>query len=140
MADHVNMMRTPKATREYIERIASTVWDDGVKAGRSATDPGWYIVYMQGFLAELERAAYILIDQMQVADHVNMMRTPKATREYIERIASTVWDDGVKAGRSATDPGWYIVYMQGFLAELERAAYILIDQMQASNDGEENGV
>ena len=33
MADHVSMMRTPKAAREYIERIASTVWDDGVKAG-----------------------------------------------------------------------------------------------------------
>lgn len=72
-----------------------------------------------------------------MADHVSMMRTPKATREYIERIAATVWDDGVKAGRSATDPEWYIVYMQGFLAELERAAYILADQMQASNDGEE---
>lgn len=75
-----------------------------------------------------------------MADSVSMMRTPKATREYIDRIASTVWDDGVKAGRSATDPEWYIVYMQGFLAELERAAYILIDQMQASNDGKEDGV
>ena len=29
MADHVSMMRTPKATREYIEHIAATVWDDG---------------------------------------------------------------------------------------------------------------
>lgn len=26
MADHVSMMRTPKATREYIEDIAATVW------------------------------------------------------------------------------------------------------------------
>lgn len=75
-----------------------------------------------------------------MADSVSMMRTPKATREYIDRIASTVWDDGVKAGRSATDPEWYIVYMQGFLAELERAAYILVDQMRISNDGKEDGV
>ena len=75
-----------------------------------------------------------------MSDHVSMMRTPKATRQYIEGIAATVWDDGVKVGRSATDPEWYIVYMQGFLAELERAAYILIDQMQASNDGEEDSV
>lgn len=75
-----------------------------------------------------------------MADHVSMMRTPKATRQYIEHIAATVWDDGVKAGRSATDTEWYIVYMQGFLAELERAAYILIDQMQASNDGKEDSV
>ena len=76
---------------------------------------------------------------MKMADHVSMMRTPKATRQYIERIAATVWDDGVKAGRSATDPEWYIVYMQGFLAELEREAYELIDQMQAANDGKEDG-
>ena len=77
---------------------------------------------------------------MKTADHMGMMRTPKATREYIERIAKTVWDDGVKAGRSATDQEWYIVYMQGFLAELERAAYILADQMRISNDGKEDGV
>lgn len=75
-----------------------------------------------------------------MADSVSMMRTPKATREYIDRIASTVWDDGVKAGRSAINPEWYIVYMQGFLAELERAAYILVDQMRISNDGKEDGV
>lgn len=47
MADSVSMMRTPKATREYIDRIASTVWDDGVKAGRSATDPG--MVFCRSF-------------------------------------------------------------------------------------------
>lgn len=65
MADHVSMMRTPRATREYIEDIAATVWSDGVKAGRSAINPEWYIVYMQGFLAELERAAYELIDRIE---------------------------------------------------------------------------
>ena len=38
-----------------------------------------------------------------------------------------------------TDPEWYIVYMQGFLSELERAAYVLADQMQVANDiGEED--
>lgn len=65
MADHVSMMRTPKATREYIEHIAATVWDDGVKAGRSATDPEWYVWYMEGFLSELRRAAYELIDRIE---------------------------------------------------------------------------
>lgn len=75
-----------------------------------------------------------------MADHVSMMRTPKATREYIEDIAATVWDDGVKAGRSATDPEWYIVYMQGFLAELERAAYELIDRIEDEQKEERNGV
>lgn len=74
-----------------------------------------------------------------MADHVSMMRTPRATREYIEDIAATVWNDGVKAGRSAINPEWYIVYMQGLLAELERAAYILVDQMRISNDGKEDG-
>ena len=74
-----------------------------------------------------------------MADHVSMMRRPRATREYIEDIAATVWNDGVKAGRSAINPEWYIVYMQGFLAELERAAYILADQMRISNDGKEDG-
>ena len=67
---------------------------------------------------------------MKMADHVSMMRTPSATREYIEDIAATVWSDGVKAGRSAINPEWYIVYMQGFLAELERAAYELIDRIE----------
>lgn len=75
-----------------------------------------------------------------MADHVSMMRTPKATRQYIEGIAATVWSDGVKAGRSATDTEWYVWYMEGFLSELRHAAYILIDQMQAANDGEEDGV
>ena len=65
MADHVSMMRTPKATREYIEHIAATVWDDGVKAGRSAIDPEWYAWYMEGFLSELRRAAYALIDRIK---------------------------------------------------------------------------
>lgn len=65
MADHVSMMRTLKATREYIERIAATVWDDGVKAGRSATDTEWYVWYMEGFLSELRRAAYELIDRIE---------------------------------------------------------------------------
>ena len=77
---------------------------------------------------------------MKMADHVSMTRTPKATREHIERIAATVWDDGVKAGRSATNPGWYIVYMQGFLAELERAAYELIDRIEDEQKEERNGV
>ena len=75
-----------------------------------------------------------------MADHVSMMRTPMATRQYIEGIAATVWDDGVKAGRSATDPEWYIVYMQGFLAELERAAYELIDRIEDEQKEERNGV
>lgn len=65
MADHMGMMRTPKATREYIERIAATVWEDGVKARRSATDQEWYIWYMEGFLSELRRAAYELIDRTE---------------------------------------------------------------------------
>lgn len=75
-----------------------------------------------------------------MADHMGMMRTPKATREYIERIAATVWEDGVRAGRSATNPEWYIVYMQGFLAELERAAYELIDRIEDEQKEERNGV
>ena len=75
-----------------------------------------------------------------MADHVSMMRTPKATRQYIEHIAATVWDDGVKAGRSAINPEWYIVYMQGFLAELERAAYELIDRIEDEQKEERNGV
>lgn len=74
---------------------------------------------------------------MKVADHVSMMRTPKATREYIERIASTVWDDGVKAGRSATDPEWYVWYMEGFLSELRRAAYELVDRIEDEQKEEE---
>lgn len=75
-----------------------------------------------------------------MADHVSMMRTPRATREYIEDIAATVWSDGVKAGRSAINPEWYIVYMQGFLAELERAAYELIDRIEDEQKEERNGV
>lgn len=75
-----------------------------------------------------------------MADHVSMMRTPRATREYIEDIAATVWSDGVKAGRSAINPEWYIVYMQGFLAELERAAYELIDRIEDEQREERNGV
>lgn len=65
MSDNVSMMRTPKATRQYIEGIVATVWDDGVKAGRSATDPEWYVWYMEGFLSELRRAAYELIDRVE---------------------------------------------------------------------------
>ena len=75
-----------------------------------------------------------------MADHMGMMRTPKATREYIEHIAATVWEDDVRAGRSATNPEWYIVYMQGFLAELERAAYELIDRIEDEQKEERNGV
>lgn len=77
---------------------------------------------------------------MKMADHVSMMRTPKATREYIERIAKTVWNDGVKAGRSATDPEWYVRYMEGFLSELRRAAYELIDRTEDEQKEERNGV
>lgn len=75
-----------------------------------------------------------------MADHVSMMRTPKATRQYIERIAATVWDDGVKAGRSATDAEWYVWYMEGFLSELRRAAYELIDRTEDGQKEERNGV
>lgn len=77
---------------------------------------------------------------MKMADHVSMMRTPKATRQYIESIAATVWDDGVKAGRSATDTEWYVWYMEGFLSELRRAAYELIDRIEDEQKEEKNGV
>ena len=75
-----------------------------------------------------------------MADHVSMTRTPKATREYIERIEKTVWDDGVKAGRSGTDPEWYVWYMEGFLSEQQRAAYELIDRIEDEQKEERNGV
>ena len=46
-----------------------------------------------------------------------------------------------REGREISDEsGVYIVYMQGFLAELERAAYELIDRIEDEQKEERNGV
>lgn len=81
MTDNINTI----CTKKYVKRIADMVWSDGVREGRSATDPEWYITYMKWFISSLEREMYELAERMWIENDESCMEF-KINSEDLEKM------------------------------------------------------